>query len=78
MTNLRDGNINPKEVLKNQINVKPDLGEIIKKRNPNLKSKDQLSVIKIVKYFFNLREEIIEFFKADYYYYYYCHYYFAI
>ena len=35
--NLKDGNINPKEVLKNQINFKSDLGEI-KKGNPNLQS----------------------------------------
>ena len=39
---LRDGNINPKEVLKNQINFKSDLGEIKKKmktQNPNQKIK---------------------------------------
>ena len=35
---LRDGNVNPKEVLKNQINFKLDRGEI-KKGNPNLKPK---------------------------------------
>ena len=29
--NLKDGNINPTEVLKNQINFKPDLGKIKKK-----------------------------------------------
>ena len=30
--NLRHGNINPKDVLKNQINFKLDLGEIIKRK----------------------------------------------
>ena len=34
---LRDGNINPKEVLRDQINFKSDLGEI--KKNPKPKSK---------------------------------------
>ena len=33
---LGDGNINPKEVLKNQINFKSDLGEI-KKRKSKIK-----------------------------------------
>ena len=33
---LRDGNINPKEVLKDQINFKSDLGEI-KKLNQKIK-----------------------------------------
>ena len=46
--NLRDGNITPKEVLKSQINFKSDLGEI-KKRNPNLKPKDQISIIQNVE-----------------------------
>ena len=41
---LRDGNINPKELWKDQINFKSDLGEI-KKGNPKSKSKDQISVI---------------------------------
>ena len=36
---LQDGNINPKEVLKDQINSKSDLGEI-KKGNKKSKSKD--------------------------------------
>ena len=49
--NLKDGNINPKEVLKNQINFKSDLGKI-KKRNPDLKLKDQISVIQNSKNFF--------------------------
>ena len=46
--NLRDGNISPKEALKSQINFKSDLGEI-KKRNPNLKPKDQISIIQNVE-----------------------------
>ena len=37
---LRDGNISPKEVLKNQINFKSDLGKIKKKiRNQDQKIK---------------------------------------
>ena len=55
--NLRDSNINPKEVLK----FRSDLGEIKKKRNPDLKSKDQISVIQNgfflfkIKYYWLLR-----------------------
>ena len=41
---LRDGNVNPKEVLKDQIDFKADLNEI-KKENTDLKSKDRVSVI---------------------------------
>ena len=37
--NLRDGNINSREVIKDQINFKSDLGEIIKKRNKKIKIK---------------------------------------
>ena len=37
-TNLRDGNLNPREVLKNQIDFKSDLGEI-RKGNPKSKFK---------------------------------------
>ena len=58
--NLRDRNINPKEVLKNQINFKSYLGQI-KKGNPNLKSKDQINVMQNVEIFFDLREKIIGF-----------------
>ena len=47
---LTDGNINPKEVLKDQINFKSDLGEI-KKGNKKLKSEDQISVIGKVFWF---------------------------
>ena len=39
--NLRDGSINAREVLKDQIKIKKDLG---KKGNIKLKSKDQISV----------------------------------
>ena len=48
---LKDGNINPKEVLKDQINFKPDLREI-KKGNKESKSEDQISVIQNVRFFF--------------------------
>ena len=54
---LRDGNINPKEVLKDQLNFKLDLGKI-EKGNPKSKSKDQISVIQNVENFFDLREKI--------------------
>ena len=52
---LRDGNANPKEVLKNQINFKSDLGEI-KKENLDLKLKDQVTVIQNVDNFFDLKD----------------------
>ena len=40
--NLRDGNVNPREELKNQINFKPDLAEI---KNGNPKSKEKKLLI---------------------------------
>ena len=55
-----DGSIDPKEILKNQINFKSDLGEIIK-GNPKTKSEEQISVIKNVENFFDFREEIVDF-----------------
>ena len=58
---LRDGNINPKEVLKDQRNFKSDLGEI-KKGNP----KDQINLTQNIEKLFDLREKIIDFFR-DYY-----------
>ena len=45
---LRDGNINPNKVLKDQINFKSDISEI-KKGNPKSKSKDQISVTQNVE-----------------------------
>ena len=42
--NLRDGNIYPREILKDQINLKSDLDKI-KKGNKKLKSKDQINAI---------------------------------
>ena len=59
---LKDDNINPKEVLKDQINFKPDLREI-KKGNKKSKSEDQISVIENVEKFFDLREKNIDFFE---------------
>ena len=50
LKDLRDGNINPKEVLKDQINYKSDLGGIRKKKS-KLKSKDQISVMQNVQKF---------------------------
>ena len=43
--NLRDGNVNPREILKIQIDYKSDLGKI-KKGNPKSKSEYQISAIK--------------------------------
>ena len=60
--NLRDGNVNPREVLKDQINFKSDLGEI-RKENLDLKSEEQISEIQNVANIFDLRENIIEFFE---------------
>ena len=60
--NFRDGNVSPREVLKNQKEFKSDLREI-KKGNPKSKSKDQISVIQNVQNCFDLREKIINFFK---------------
>ena len=62
---LKNGNKIPKEVIKNQINFKPDLGEI-RKRNPKLRLVDQISVIQNVEKFFDLREKIIDFFRDHY------------
>ena len=59
---LRDGNINPKEVLKDQINFKSDLCGI-KKGDKKSKSKDQISVLRNVQNLFDLRENIIDLFR---------------
>ena len=59
--NLRDGNINPKQVLKDQINFKSDIGK--KKGNETSKSEDQISAIQNVQIFFDLSEKIIDFFR---------------
>ena len=63
--NLRDGNINPREVLKSQIDFKSDLGKM-KKGNPKSKSEDQISVIQNVQKCFDLREKSFFFFFRDY------------
>ena len=57
---LRDGNINPKEELKNQARFKSDLSEI--KIGGN-KSPNQNNTIKNVYNFFDLREKINDFFR---------------
>ena len=54
--NFIDGNLNPREVLKNQINFKSGLGKI-KKQNPKSKSEDQISVIQNAQFIFDLREK---------------------
>ena len=51
---LRDGDINLKEVLKNQARFKLDLSEI---KTGCKKSSDQKDVIKNVAAFFDLREK---------------------
>ena len=53
---LRNVNISPNEVLKDQINFKSYLSEI-KKGNPKSKSEDQISVTQNVEHFFYLREK---------------------
>ena len=53
---LRDGNINPKEVLKSQARFKSDLSEI------KIGGKKSKSIKNITK-FFDLREKIIDFFR---------------
>ena len=58
--NFRDGNINSREVLKDQTNFKSDLGKI-KKGNKKLKSKDQISVTQNDYNFFDLREKLLIF-----------------
>ena len=62
LKDLIDGIINPKEVLKGQIDLKSDLGET-KKGNPKSKSENQISAIQNILKFFDLRERIISFFK---------------
>ena len=49
--NLRDSHVNPREISKNQIDFKSDLGEIIKV-NPKSNSKDPASVVQNVQIFF--------------------------
>ena len=58
--NVGYGDVNPKEILRNQVKFKSILNEIKIGRN---KSKDQQSTIKNIIIFFNLREEIIGVFQ---------------
>ena len=60
MTFLKNGDINPKEVLKNQAKFKLDLSEI---KTGGNKSVYQKNTIKNITTFFNLREKITDFFK---------------
>ena len=59
--NLRNGNLNPREVFKNQNNLKSDLRNI-RNRNPDLKLGEQISVIWNVNIFFDLKEKNYQFF----------------
>ena len=61
---LTNGNINPKEVLKDQTNFESDLGKI-KKGNKKSKSKDQIRVIRHIENFSDLREKIIDSFRDN-------------
>ena len=62
--NLKDGDVLPKEVLKNQIKFKSDLNET-KKGNPKFKSEEKISAIQNINDFFDLQEKIIKLF-SDY------------
>ena len=57
---LRDGNRNPKEILKEQIHFKSGLGEI-KKGSKISKSEDQISVIQNVQFSFISDKELLIF-----------------
>ena len=59
---FKDLRKNPNEVLQDQINFKSDLGEM-KTGNPKSRSKDQVSVIQNVEFFFHLRKKYIDFFR---------------
>ena len=61
-TDLRDGNINRKEVLKDQFNNKSDLGEI-KKRKSKTKIIRLNKCYKNAENIFDLIEKIIDFFR---------------
>ena len=60
LEDLRDGNINPKEVLKNQARFQSDLSEI---KIGGKKSLNQKNTIKNISDFFDLREKITDFFR---------------
>ena len=60
--NLRDGDINPKEILQNQARFKSDLSEI---KIAGKKSTYQKNATKNITSFFDLREKIIEFFRDN-------------
>ena len=62
--NLRDGNINPKEVSKNLINCQSDLGET-KKGNTKSRSEDQISVIRNVDIFFLFKRKNYSFLLSE-------------
>ena len=77
--NLRDSNINPKKVLKDQINLKSDLDKI-RKGNSKSKSKDQISVKQNADFFY-LREKIIDFLEIIiiiFYFYFYFYFFFFL
>ena len=55
LENLKDGDVNPKNVLKNQINFKSDLIRI-KRENPRFKSEERIRATQHIKKFFNWGE----------------------
>ena len=58
---LRDGYINPKEVLKTQVRFQSDLSEV---KTGGKKSPNQKNTIQSKTTFFYLQERIIDFFRA--------------
>ena len=60
LEDLRDGDTNPKEVLKNEPRLKLDLNEI---KTGGKKSPHQKHIIKNITVFFDLREKNIDFFR---------------
>ena len=58
---LKDGNINPKEVLKDQARFKSDLRRQKNPQTGGKKSPNQKNTIKNITIFFHLREKIIGF-----------------
>ena len=61
---LRDGNINARKVIKDQINFKLNLGKI-EKENKISKSKDQTSAIWNDQVFFHLRDYFFCYLKLN-------------
>ena len=61
---LINGNVNSREVLKNQISFKSDLREI-RKRNPDFKLEEQISVIQKIAQLVYITHEIYSTFDCN-------------